>query len=335
MNQTIKFAVFASTLAALTACGSNPQENSETAGLFDNKSMTYNLGEQLQKKGVKLPTFMRTSANGIELGGKSSVLFANNIVYKSEPQKVSAAYTADLTVIGRAIGNGHVIDVGASARSDKIEGQYHIRVFGDSKIIKGIDERDELKATRSFKYVRDFGITYNQDILPALSLNFGGTAGGELNLTIAPNINLQTKTAEIILTPGMKLYGKINVGATVLFAEAGAKGTLTVIDGMLPVTGGLTLRGSEVVPSFRVEPLKLNVLGGRVDLYANLSLGNVLPGPARSLWKSIVGNGLEYTYPLVIWSGYDFDRGSKGKDFESKDQLKPQVFSSPAITASL
>lgn len=335
MKQTIKFAIFASTLAALNACGSNTQENSETAGLFDNKTMTYNLGEQLQKKGVRLPTFMRTSSNGIELGGKSSVLFSNNIVYKSEPQKVSAAYTADLTVIGREIGNGHVIDVGASARSDKIEGQYHIRLFGDSKVIKGYKNEGELKATKTFRVTRDFGVTQSWPILPALSLDFGGSAGGELNLTIAPNVNIRTKTAEIILTPGMKLYGKVKAGGSILFAEAGAKGSLTVIDGMLPVSGGLTLKNNEVVPTFRVEPLKLGVLGGRVDLYANLSLGNVLPGPAKSLWKTFVGNGLEYTYPVVIWSGYDFSKGSKERDFDSDSELKPQVLSTPAITASL
>lgn len=85
------------------------------------------------------------------------------------------------------------------------------------------------------------------------------------------------------------------------------------------------VRNKEIVPTFRVEPLDLKMLGGKVELFANLDVGNVLPGPLKSIWKAVVGKGLEYTYPLIIWSGIDREPIREGADIIRQSYKTPKI----------
>ncbi len=305
MKFVSKMVLSASVLASLNACGSQSEnkEQSQTAGLLSSSTLDFNLGsylspylEEKKAKGeIALPELIKASSNGLAIGGAKSFFVNQNLTYKSEEQKVSAQYFMTATAVAKIIDNKPVIDIIARAQTDQPEAFYEVRVLGDSKISQ------KITSVQTFNFAREIRASTPIDIVPGLSLDLGGSIGGEIGATVAPNINIRLRSAEVIVTPSAKLYGTVLTGVSVLFAEAHAKGKVTIFEGALPLTGGISLLGSQPKPILRVDPFKLGMLGGRADLYASLSVGNILPGAAKTFWKAIFGNGLEYTHPLVKW----------------------------------
>lgn len=306
MKNVLKSAVFVSSLATLNACGSNLDngEKSRTAGLLDSSKLDFNFGSYLQgeveKNRLKLPKYVSASSNGLSVGGSKSFLLTNNILYKSEVQKIKAEYYLDAVALTKNVTDGHLIEAMARAQTDMPELEYEVRVAGEAKLAYKATSLVELKYSRVA-----FGATLPIPIVPGLQLDLGGKVGGEMNIVITPNINMEKKSAHIDLKPTAELYGTVNAGVSAIFARAEAKGKVTLIMGSMPITGGVVVTNEIAQPTLRLEPLKLDLLDGKADLYASLSLGNVLPGPARELWKKIFGKGLEYTYPLIRWEGFD------------------------------
>lgn len=277
---------------ALNACGkTTSSEDSETTAASGG-NINFNLGEHLQKSGAKSSAKgVNFGSNGLSIGGPSNFLLDNNVVVKSQNQKLSAQYYTDVTVLRKKL-PGHAIDLTASANAGDRDAQVNFRILGQS--LYSVKKSNPMNQS----FTRDIGVTIPYPILPALSVDLGGSVGGEVGFSVSPGLASDNRSLKVIFDPEANLNGKIKAGVSVLFARAEAKGTVKVIQARMPVTTSIGAANQ-----VQVDPLAINLLAGKIDLNASLSFGNILPGPAAQLWKKVFGKGLEYTYPLVAYDG--------------------------------
>lgn len=319
MKQLMKIAMFASSLAALNACGSNAEkkEQSETAGA--SSSIDFSLGRylssqqamQVQVKGNDKwnnKGLIKASNDGLSIGGKKSLLVNSNIVFKGDTKAVSAQYFIDAVIMDKFKTRAFE----ALARADISTPGYSVEVRNFGKSVY----KDSRTSEYNYKFTREIGYQAPIFVVPGLELSFGGAIVGELNGKVKPILNVSDRTAEIQLTPSAGAGGSIEAGASVIFARAAVEGSVKVLEGSMPIRGGIALVNGSPRPTLKLEPLSLNALSGNVDLKASLSIGNVLPSPARKLWEDVFGDGLTWKYPVLRWDGFEVVK-TKGYDLLS------------------
>lgn len=318
MKKLIKIALFASSLAALNACGSNEKaEQSETAGA-SSEGFEFNMGRYLQGQGilsvteakdVKYPNkgLIKSSSDGLWIGGEKSVAVVSNAIFKMDSKAVSAQAYTD----GRLFNKPYrALEFLARADITNAEFQASYRFLGDPKSI--VQSDSEL----NYRFTRDIAYTHPFSAIPLIQLNLGAKVGGEFSGQIKPIIDVKARTAVIQFSPTAKIYGSITAEAKIVFAAASVEGAVDILNGKMPIQGGMALVKGSVKPVLKLEPLTINALSGNVDLKASLSVGNVLPGSLRNIWIKVVGDGLTWKHSLLRWEGYELVK-TKGYDYVS------------------
>lgn len=286
-------------VTGLTACGEASKPQSSEVASEGGSGLNFNLGQYLQESGVNSGTNKLTfSPAGIAAGGPSSFQVVNNFVISSSTQDISAQYFIDAIVLKKTIGSGHTLDLTARADLAAIGAEVNFRVLGQT--LYSMKKSTEM----TYSFVRDLGLTMPYPILPALSLDLGGSVGGEVGFKVAPGVNSEGNAIGLNVEPFAALSGKVSAGFSAIFAKAAAVGTARVIEAGMKASAGIGRReNGENYGSLRFEPLSINALGGSIDLVASLGIGNILPGAAGELWQKIFSGtpfgNFEWQYPLV------------------------------------
>ncbi len=301
MKNVLKILAFASSISALNACGAKDEtkEESEVAS-FLSSGLDFNLGSYLSTtKNIKMPRMMSASSAGIKVGQKDLFQLASNMTMNTKSQKINAQYYTDLSFFSNSLTSGHAIEVVASADTNRPSASFIFRVSGQELV------KENISSQKSLSIYRDsIGVSTNIPILAGLNINLGGTVGGDIGVDIGPKYDDATQKGELEIKPKMNLFGKANSGVSALIANASVLGEITLLNGNIPVSGGVQVVGGKGTPILFVQPLNLKAGSGSIGIEATLSVGNALPGPARSAWKSVFGNGRTYKYDFVKWDGY-------------------------------
>lgn len=298
MKNVAVLASLVSSLTLLNACGKSDSKAEQSAVASSSSSsptlggLNFNLGEHLQKSGIASTKHITIDSMGLSVGSPLNFLAQNNFTIISKTQKISAQYYTDLTILRKKL-PGHTIDLTATAKSNKIEAEVTFRILGQS--LYSVKK----SSVMSYSFARDIGVTVPYPILPALSVDLGGSVGGEIGFEVAPGVSADNQSLQLTVEPSANLFGKVKAGASLLFARAEASGTVNVLKASMPVIASVGATSGQL----QVNSLAITTLSGKSDLTASLSLGNILPAPAAKLWKKVFGKGLEYTYPLFRYEG--------------------------------
>ncbi|RYZ89962.1 MAG: hypothetical protein EOP04_05385 [Proteobacteria bacterium] len=301
MKNVLKILAFASSISALNACGTKDETKEESkVASFLSSGLDFNLGSYLStSRNIKMPTMMSASSTGITVGKKDLFQLASNMTMNTKSQKINAQYYTDVTVFSNQVTPGHGIEVVASADTNRPAASVVFRVSGQELFKNNITSQMSLPVYRG-----SIGGSPNIPILAGLNVNLGVSVGGDIGVDIGPKYDDATQRGELEIKPRMNLYGKANTGVSALIANASVLGDLVLLSGNIPVSGGVQVVGGKSTPVLLVQPLDLKAGSGSVGIEATLSVGNALPGAARSAWKSVFGNGRTYKYDLVKWDGY-------------------------------